>query len=284
MATSFETFDSTPYQRAPRLNLVGALALGRALVELRPDQAPPQLHRIAGKLELLIAEAEASLTTRRRESAPAYRTHELSLDNAADSLWSMLRDRLDTWGAFEHPGLAGVVRAHSRRSTTAVVLAQARGKAAQARELSGRLFGSGGLAFLRLPYPEQAQSMASILRLIDEDELSESIDELAGPELMVALVACQAQYEAMVEARMSRIIRKSGDLGLLRARLQRTIRRYTNAVLTLLDEDEPASLDIVLTALRPIEVLRARSSRAGGRSEARAVEAEIPDAELAVGR
>lgn len=278
-----ELFDPTPYQRTPRLNLVGAVALARALLELRPTEAPSQLERIAGKLELLVAEAEASLTMRRRESAPADRSAELSLDSAADALWSTLRNRLDAWGVFEHSGLAAVLREQGKRSATALALGQARGKAVRARELSGRLFGSEGLAFIRLPYPEQAQSMASILRLIAEDDLSGAIDELVGPEIMVALVACQARYEAMVEVRMSRVDRKSEDLGLLRGKLQRAIRRYTNAVLTLLDEDDLASYELVLTALRPVAVLRARASRGVGRPEPSAAEPETPDTELGVG-
>jgi hypothetical protein len=204
---------------------------------------------------------------------------ETMLDGAADSLWSALRNRLDTWGVFEHPGLAGVLQAHGRRSATAVALAQARKKAERARDLSGRLFGTDGLAFIRLPYPAQAESMASILRLIDEDGLTSSLDELAGPELMVALVTCQAQYEAMVAARMSRNGRKSGDLKGFLGKLQRAIARYTNAVLTLLDEDEPESLDLVLAALQPVELLRAQVSRGTSRPETEVVP-ETPDDEL----
>jgi hypothetical protein len=263
---TFETFDPSPYQRTPRLSVMRALALGRALLELRPESGSSQLDRIADKLERLVSEGEATLTTRRRESIPADHAIEITLDGAADALWTTLRNGLDHWSVFEHPGLVGMLQAHGRRSSTAVALAQARKKAERARELSGRLFGADGLAFLRLPYPEQALSMASILRLIEEDGLAPSIDALAGPEVMVALVACQVQYEAMVKTRMSRVGRKSAHLGQLRGKLQRAIARYTNAVLTLLDEDEPESLDVVLTALQPVEVLRARVSRGTSRS------------------
>lgn len=269
---TFESFDPSLYQRMGRLDVLEALALGRALLELCPKEQSPQLDRIATKLERIVAEGEAMLTTRRRESAPIDHSADLSLDALADSLWGALRNRLDGWGVFEHPAWAGVLPAHGKRSATAVALAQARKKAERARELSTRLFGAEGLAFVRLPYPAQAQSMASILRLIDEDGLAPAIDELAGTELRLALVACQVQYEAMVKARMSRTDRRSGHFGVLGGKLRRLLARYVNAVLTLLDEDEPDTLDMVLAALQPVEVLRSQASRGSSRPATLTVE------------
>jgi hypothetical protein len=264
---TFESFDPSNYQRMGRLDILEALALGRALIELCPRDASPQIDRISDKLEHLVSEGETMLTTRRRESAPTDHTMEVLLDALADSLWSTLRNRLDGWSVFEHRGMASVLPAHGRRSVTATTLALARKKAERARALSGRLFGAEGLAFIRLPYPAQARSMASILRLIEEDGLTPVIDELAGPELMVALAACQTQYEAMVKARMSRTDRKTTHFGMLGGKLRRVLARYVSAVLTLLDEDEPESLALVLAALQPIEVLRNQSSRGTGRPE-----------------
>jgi len=269
---TFETFDPSLYQRMGRLDAVEALALGRALIELCPKDASPQVDRIADKLDRLVSEGETMLTTRRRESIPMDLSLEVLFDALADSLWSTLRTRLDGWGVFEHRGMAGMLQAHGKRSATAVALARARKQAERAREVSGRLFGAEGLAFIRLPYPAQARSMASILRLIEEDSLAPVIDELAGPELMVALVACQVQYEAMVKTRMSRTERKSGHFGVLVGKLRRLLARYVNAVLTLLDEDEPESLEVVLGALQPIEVHRAQLSRGASRAGATVVD------------
>lgn len=274
---SFDNFDPSYYQRIGRLDAIEALALGRALVELRPSDASPQLDRIAGKLEQLVSEGEDMLTARRRESAPADHSIEGVLDALADSLWSTFRTRLDGWSVFEHRGMASVLQAHGKRSSTAVALARAREKAERARALSSRLFGVEGLAFIRLPYPAQARSMASILRLIEEDGLAPAIDELAGPEVMVALVACQAQYEEMVKARMSRADRKSGNFGVLVGKLRRVLARYVNAVLTLLDEDEPESLDLVLAALQPIDFHRSQQSRGASRAGTAVVEPSSDD-------
>jgi hypothetical protein len=270
---TFESFDPSVYQRMGRLDVLEALALGRALLELRPKDESPQLDRIAAKLEQLVSEGEAMLTARRRETAPVDHSADLLLDAWADSLWGTLRNRLDGWGVFEHVALIGMLQAQGKRSSTAVALAQARKKAARARELAGRLFGAEGLAFIRLPYPAQARSMASLLRLIEEDGLRPTLDELAGPELMVALTACQARYEAMVKTRMSRSGRKSAHFGRLGGRLRRLLARYINAVLTLLDEDEPESLDVVAGALQPVEVLRSHASRGASRPAAVPVDA-----------
>jgi hypothetical protein len=264
---TFESFDPSNYQRMGRLDILEALALGRALSELCPRDASPQVDRIADKLEHLVSEGETMLTTRRRESAPTDHTMEVLLDALADSLWSTLRNRLDGWSVFEHRGMANVLSVHVKRTATAAALALARKKAERARALSGRLFGAEGLAFIRLPYPAQARSMASILRLIEEDGLAPAIDELAGPEIMVALAACQTQYESMVKVRLSRTDRKTTHFGMLGGKLRRVLARYVSAVLTLLDEDEPESLALVLAALQPIEALRIQASRGMGRPE-----------------
>jgi hypothetical protein len=274
---TFETFDPSFYQRMGRIDALEALALGRALVEQRPRDASPQVDRIAGKLDGLVSEGEAMLTIRRRESIPLDHSFEVLLDALADSLWSTLRTRLDGWSVYEHRAMASVQHAYGKRSAVAVALARARSQAARAREVSGHLFGAQGLAFIRLPYPAQARSMASLLRLIHEDGLAPAIDELAGREMMVALTACQAQYEAMVRTRMSRTDRRSGHFGVLIAKLRRLLARYVNAVLTLLDEDEPESLELVLAVLRPIEVHRAQLGREASRAGASVVEPKEDD-------
>jgi hypothetical protein len=276
---TFESFDPSLYQRMGRLDILEVLALCRALLELRPKGMSAQLDRIADKLALLVAEGEAMLTARRRESVPTDHSFELWLDALADSLWSLLRNRLDGWGAFERRAMASLLQAHAKRSAIAIALSLACKKAERARALSTRLFGAEGLAFIRLPYPAQARSMASLLRLIEEDRLASDIDELAGPEVMIALVACQGQYEAMVKDRMSRAERRSAHFGILGGKLRRLLARYVNAVLTLLDEDDPESLDVVVTALQPIEVLRTQLGRGVSRSQAEAEES-VEDEEL----
>lgn len=255
---TFETFDPTPYQRAPRGNVRGILSLSRSLAELAPRDRSDTIARTAVALDHVIAEVEDGLTVRRRESAPTDVSDELALDGCTDALWAAVRNGLEAKVSFAHPGLSVVLAKHGKRSATATALRQGQEQATRARTLATKLFGAEGLAFTQQTYPVQAESMREILRLIEEDGLADELDALLGPHLLVALRACQAEYETMVEARMSRDARKTTDLARLRGKLQRAISRYCSAVLTLLDENEPDTLTLVLGALRPLEVHRAQ--------------------------
>ena len=119
MVTTFETFDFDRYQRAPRLTFEGALALGAALLERRPAKAPAHVIRTAERLGSVVAEGREALTVRLRETGTTYSPDEMSLDMAADALWSTLRSRLEGWLVFEHPGFVPLVEATGRRSRTA---------------------------------------------------------------------------------------------------------------------------------------------------------------------
>ena len=277
---TFETFDSTPYQRAPRGNLEAIVSLAGALVEHAPTGVADTVDRSAASLEAVITEAEDGLATRRRESAPVDVSRELELDAGADVLWNALRSGLESKVAFAHVGVAHVLAAQPKRSPVATALRAAQRKAERARTLLGVLFPDGSIEFTQRTFPEQAVSMATILRIIEDDELAGDIDALVGPELLVALRALQPEYQAMVDARLVRDRRSTTDLNLLRQKLTRAIGRHCNAVLALLDEKDPDSLPLVLQALRPVEVYRAQN---GGEGSGRSDREATTDAPLAVG-
>jgi hypothetical protein len=260
---TFETFDPTPYQRAPRGNVRGILSLARSLAELAPRDQNETVARTADGLDEVIAVVADGLTIRRRESVPTDLSDGLAVDGCADTLWAVVRNGLEAKASFAHPGLAVVLAQHGKRSAVATAIKEGQAQAARARTLASKLFGSEGLAFTQQAYPVQSESMGEIIRLIDEDGLAPELDALLGPHVLVALRACQAEYETMVDGRMSRDDRKSTDLSRLRGKLQRAISRYCSAVLTLLDESKPATLPLVLTALRPLEVHRAQLATPG---------------------
>jgi hypothetical protein len=85
----FESFDPTPYQRAPRLDALGLLALGRALVETKPSEASDAIERAAEKLEHVLDEPDETVDARRRESSPVDFSAEMVLDGGADALWAV---------------------------------------------------------------------------------------------------------------------------------------------------------------------------------------------------
>jgi len=253
---TFETFDPTPYQRAPRLNILTALALGRALLESQPEEPSATVERKAAVLARVLDEADAAVDARRRDSVPLDLAGEISFDALTDALWAVLRDGLQAVAGYGHEGLSRLAEGQSKKSAVAKAVASAQDRAKRARGLLAKLFGREGLAFTKAQFPEQAQAMASILRVIENDELAPEIEALLGAEILVLLRACQPRYEEMVETRLKRDDRKSSDLAKARAKLLRAIGGYTTAVLTMLDEDEPESLPIVLAALRPLEALR----------------------------
>lgn len=269
MATvTFETFDYSAYQRAPRGNVHAIVSLCNALVEGAPKGASEAVDRTSAKLALTTAEVEEGLTTRRRELAPADFSQELELDGFADVMWGALRSGLELWKAFEHPGLTQVVDAQTKKSAAAAALRSGRDKAARARTVAGKLFGSEGLTFTQKSYPEQAVSMASILRLVEQDELGEEIDAVVAPEVQASLHAIQPMYQAMVDGRLNRKERKSGDLAAMRTKLQRAIAQYCTTVLALLDESKPQTLELVVNALAPIDVFRAQNGSGGKKGPA----------------
>lgn len=274
MPVTIDSFDASMYQRLPPMTLEHALALGGALLERVPQEAPSHVLRTRERLRAVVLEGREALTIRLRERPPAYTKDEVALDTAADALWATLRSRLEAWRAFEHAALGATKGAASRRNRTATMLAGAAKKAERARCLLERIYGPRGLAFLQTSYFEQCEAMSALLRLIEEDDLTADLTELAGEEWMVALTLVQGRYEAMVQKRMGRSRGNSGDLNRLRLRLHRSILRYNTAILTMLDEDDPESLEIVTEALRPLAIVRDRKRKRVRSSEEENVEGE----------
>lgn len=277
MAVTIDSFDYSSYQRLPPMTLEHALALGGALLERIPNEAPVHVRRTGERLRAMVAEGREALTVRLREDAPAYTADEVALDGAADALWVTLRSRLEAWLVFEHTALAGVAGKNTRKHRTGNELAAGAQNAARARRLLDRIYGPRGVAFVQVSYAEQCEAMSALLRLIEEDDLTGDVTELVGEAWLAALTLVQARYEAMVQRRMGRMRSNSGDLAQLRLHLHRTILRYNTAVLAMLDEDDPASLERVNEALRPCMVVRSRR-----RKRARAEEAEVEGEEVLV--
>lgn len=253
---TFESFDPTPYQRAPRINLVKSIALGRALLAVGPAEPPELVRRAAAKLGAVLDEADGAVDERLGESLPTEPSGDVALDGLADGLWAALRNRLEAIAGLDRDDLPRLAEGHGPRSAIARAVATMQDQAARARALQGRLFGSTGLAFTKAQLTEQAQLMASILRNVDKHDLSAEIEALAGSELLLLLRTCQPLYEAMVQARLTRSDRQPVDLGRVRSKVQRALGRYTNAVLAMLDDEDPDSLAVVLMALRPIDAFR----------------------------
>lgn len=73
---------------------------------------------------------------------------------------------------------------------------------------------------------------------------------------------CQVRYEAMVQARAVRLGGASANLRVFWMRLRQLIVRYAGAVITMLDESKPETLEVVEAALLPMLTIRAVQTRA----------------------
>ncbi|MEM9457752.1 MAG: hypothetical protein AAGF11_26470 [Myxococcota bacterium] len=249
--------------------------MAQALIGTMPDPVPALLRPAATQLADQAGAAEAALTARRRESVPVDHSDENALATMASAMWTMLRDLLRAWSTFDRDELT-VIRT-GLRGKSAALLDAGRSKAHSAHALLTRLFGLEGLAFTQRSYPEQAQAMASILRLIDEDGLAPAIEEIAGPELLAGLRRCQSLYEAMVQRKLARNRARSINLAHLRTSLRRAIARYVSTMLALVDDDDPVVVAEIRAALRPVDVFRLRQARLRARATVERDEAASSD-------
>lgn len=269
----FSSFEPTRYQTVSNLPLQTIVSLSKALEAAAPEDAPAHVEQVKDLLHDASEEAEDAMIVRLREDNEGGANADQTLDIAVDPLWSLLRRRLADWGVYVREGLDFLE--DDPEAPPDVDIEELRDKATRARKISERLFGNGGLTFVQRPYPEQAQLMANVLGLIDTDKLEEEIVELTGPELLPMLRHCQIRYEHMVQARAMRLNGSAADLRTLRARLRRLIIRYAGAVITMLDESEPESLDVVESALLPMLTIRPVTPRVSAAEVEVEVESEI---------
>jgi hypothetical protein len=227
---TFETFDPSQYQRVPSANL-----------------------RSANKLGELLGIAEAELTARHRELAPAAYGRPSALDGGADVLWTLCLDRLEDFEAYEHVGFDVFIA--KPETPLGQRLSVDRERAGRARVLRARLF-ADRVTFLKLPPREQAEHANSLLRLMKADDLYDDLVELVGPGLVDELFLIQPEYDAMVSDQLTNQGLHGQNLRILRLDCMRAISRYCIAVLDLLDEDQPKTLALVTTSLRPVVALR----------------------------
>lgn len=240
----------------PNSSIEVTLRTCQAVVSLAPDVDSEAVAQILAKLGFQVDQSRDVLTRRLRQANPKLLAQLQLFDRALDVLWYAFEYRLGSYEIYAHEGLDLLPAPLEEQ----VKLEQLRSRAARAAELHARLFGDGGVEFVRRPYFEQAESMATVLRLIDEDELGEELEELVGPELLRLLRACQIHYEDLLDARFARQRGVSENLRVHGNRLRRLLHRYRNALVGWVDEDDPASVEIAWVALQPLLTLRAYMS------------------------
>ena len=262
----------------PLSSLKVLVRLAKTLLRDMPESANGPVEKTAAKMKAQIELIEDDFSARMRAKNARLIARELQFDRATDALWILLRVLLDRYArAYGHSGLELL----SPERQAEIELPKLRALASRAASLHGQLFAADGTQFTRSAFTAQVESMATLLRIIEEDELGEGIASIAGPQLLPTLKACQAQYEEMVGDRMRRDMGVAANFSQHLARLRWLIDRYKNAVETLYDEDEPETLEVVEQALRPLLMLSALMARSGGSTELdEELEAELVEAEI----
>lgn len=250
---SIASIDLTPYQAAPMLPAEATVTLGFDLYGIMPGNSPPHVHKAGKRMYDTASELQQVFVTR-VELAGVNLRMQMNYDTVTDRFWGAMRQQFSYWMNYEHEGLLLLSEAEQQQ----IDLVDKREKAELARDLDKHLF-SDGLKFLGKPFNQQVALMASRLEFIASSDNFNDYEELIGADLLNTLNVLQGRYEAMVRERSAR-----EDDGLnirqLRHTLQRHITLYASAVLTMLDEDDPNSADVVLAALRPMVNVRTRKS------------------------
>jgi hypothetical protein len=238
-------FDPSEYTRAPVISVSGGIALARALLKARPPGMPAGVEKSARKLGLVADAAQEVLALRQRAAAEGEGSTR-EVDGDADASWSALRMRLHAYALLPD-------RPHDR--------------ARRARQLLVTLFGDDGLAFLRERYPVQYTVADTILKRIDGDGLQAEIDDLAGREFLANVRVQHERYGGMVQGVLMREQAGEEDLREHQRRLQRAITAYAISVCATVDEDDPASIERVHVALKPLMNYRQYNLRGRGSAE-----------------
>ncbi|WP_437727670.1 hypothetical protein [Sorangium sp. So ce861] len=244
------TFDASIYVRAPIINIANGVTLANALVAACPEAAPENVAKACTKLKAAGEAGQKALTARRRVNGALSEDDVRGLDREADGSFGALRMRL----------------------IATSMLPEARfPQARRAGELVNELFGDDGLSFLTAEYSVQNTVMASILAHIEEAGLKPEIDALAGPEFLEQIGNVLPRYDAMVRDKLQKEAASTSNLATHVRAIQTAIVNYATKVAAMVDEDEPATVEAVRKALRPLDVHReagARRSHGGAKGEA----------------
>ena len=234
------------------------LRMAKTLVRDTPAKPNEPVTNALARLMDHIEVTNEALSRRLRRANPLIVARELEFDRAVDSLWITLRTSLASLAqTFGHPGLDSLSDARKAE----LGLDALRDVASKAGVLHEQLFAANGTNFTKYSFSAQAEAMAALLRIVEQDQLMDTLEQVAGKPMVDALVVCQAQYEEIARTRMRRNVGVDEDFRGIRTRLRWLISRYKAAVETLYDEDTPESETVVENALRALLMLSAHMTR-----------------------
>lgn len=241
------------------LSTDGYVSLIKTLLRVAPKNPPAHILAAIQGLAAVLVAARSGLAG--RLNANSSTALERAFDILVDRVWVELRDRLTFFEIYLHEGVAKF----TDEDRAALEFDSKVDKARLAANLLERLFGDG-LEFLRLPFPQQATQMGARLDWMEEQHKLGELDELVGKDLALLVQICQKRYEEMVGNRGSRSGKSLSDLQAIRNDLRRHIYSYCGAIGMMANygDADPATVDEVELALRPILISRANARRRPG--------------------
>lgn len=248
----------------PNVSLQLTQRLGKTMLRDRPtEKTNVVVEMSAEKLANMLKVVDLAFIVRFRDNNPQIIATENDFDRGVDVNWVWLRRLLEGWrDAYGHSGLDAL----PAKLQEHVGLPTLRRKSELASKLHDRLFGAEGTKWVLANWMVQAETMSTILGVIESDELGADLEEVVGVELPRLLAGLQEHYDEVVSLRMSREQRPADDFLELRAKLRWHINQYKLSVETLRDPDEPETFEIVDRALRSLTLL-SKHTRSGLKGE-----------------
>ena len=253
--------------QTPRGTVLQTLSLGRLLRKYTPADPSPDLAARAAVLDEVIETSTQAFVDRYREFGPTVAAEDNEDDGLADALLFVHRDRLENWQTFDRPAMH---RLASTQTPDGFDYAARIDKARVAKRVATLLFGQG-MDLTRLPFPEQAEHMRRITRMIEQEGLADALAELVGEDFTAALADASLRYQAMIERRAMRERGASINMREVNVALQQAIQDYMISLLSMIRDDDPDNVAAIRTALRPVDALReqlAGRGRAGSDADA----------------
>lgn len=232
------SFDPNAYTTVPTRTTAGTMSLARGLLSSAGSRPPRAVATRLTKIRDRATALQQAWIEANRPEPPAEdaRPYDVVLDRA----WTALRSRLRAWEQVD-PEFGSP----------------------RAAELDEALFPTG-LDFLRLRFSEQWAQSDRRLTQIDNDGLTEDLEQLAGAPFVAAVHKAHADYGRVlgITDKKAEPVDSTRVLEPLRA-LRAAIASYARAVVGLTDEDDDESVAAMQSQLRPlVEMRRAAPSGA----------------------
>ena len=261
MSVRIPRIDRSRYLVTPRCSGRLLLSLGRLLRKHTPPDPTPVLASCGEKLDIAVDSGSSAYADRIRSFGPSALAEDREDDGYTDSLLSIVRTRLEHWEVLARPTTGRLAADDEQAGVDDMDYEDLEIQAAQAKRIHTLLF-SQGFNATQAPYPEEAEYLLALEKIIADEQILDDLIDLCGGPFVPMLRKSNIRYQAMVERRSARS-RGGLDLREVNSRLQAAIQNYLLALLATIDDDDEENVAQVQRALDPVDALREQLARTG---------------------